>query len=278
MRIAVFSDIHGNDFAFEKVEADIKGQGADQIVCLGDAIQGGPQPAAVVGRLRKLKCPVVMGNADAWMLSGVETTDEGIPPERKKKMELIRQWSLSQLTEEDRSFIAKFKPTITFALEKNLDLLCFHGSPVDFDDVILPAIPEDEFQKFLGSYKGNILTGGHTHAQQVRRLGEHFFFNPGSVGFAYAHHQPDGQFHADTWAEYAIFTFENGQTSLEFRCIPFDTNELIRIYRQSGRPFATKLLHNIKDNLYRSPSLRELGMNQKSLTLSHQALFWLAQN
>lgn len=242
MRIAIFSDIHGNDLAFEKVEGDIKGQGVEQIVCLGDAIQGGAQPAAVVERLRGLNCPVVMGNADAWMLSGIETADEGIPPERKIKMEAIRQWSLSQLTEDDRIFIKNFKPTITILLEKNLNLLCFHASPANFDDVILPAIPEDEFQKFLGAYKGNILTGGHTHAQQIRRLGEYFFFNPGSVGFAYAHYQPDGQFKADAWAEYAILTVQHGQSSLEFRRVPFEADELIRTYRQSGRPFADEAI------------------------------------
>ena len=42
------------------------------MVCLGDAIQGGPQPAQVVSRLKELACPVVMGNADAWLLTGVE--------------------------------------------------------------------------------------------------------------------------------------------------------------------------------------------------------------
>ena len=45
MRLAIFSDIHGNDFAFETVEVDIKKHNVDQLVCLGDAIQGGPQPA-----------------------------------------------------------------------------------------------------------------------------------------------------------------------------------------------------------------------------------------
>ena len=79
MRIAVISDIHGNDLAFETAEADLQNQKIDQIVCLGDAIQGGPQPAGVVQRLRRLNCPVVMGNADAWLISGVETADEGIP-------------------------------------------------------------------------------------------------------------------------------------------------------------------------------------------------------
>ena len=242
MRVAVISDMHGNDLAFEAVEADIKNQKVDQIVCLGDAIQGGPQPAAVVQRLRRLNCPVVMGNADAWLISGEETADEGIPPERLKKMGEVRIWSLSQLTDEDRVFISDFQPTVTVHLENDIDLLCFHGSPTSFDDVILPAAPEAEFQKFLGPYTGHILSGGHTHAQQIRRIGEYFFFNPGSVGFAYSHNQPDDQFHADPWAEYAILTAEASQLSLEFRRLRFDAQELIGIYRESGRPFAEEAI------------------------------------
>lgn len=242
MRVAIISDMHGNDLAFEAVEGDIQNQKVDQIVCLGDAVQGGPQPAKVVQRLRRLNCPVVMGNADAWLISGEETADEGIPPERLRKMGEVRNWSLSQLTEEDRASIPSFQPTVTLHLEDDLDLLCFHGSPTSFDDVILPAAPEEEFQKFLGAYADQLLTGGHTHAQQIRRIGEHFFFNPGSVGFAYSHNQPDDDFHADPWAEYAILTAENGQTSLEFRRVPFDTQELVRIYRECGRPFAEEAI------------------------------------
>ena len=242
MRVAVISDMHGNDLAFETVEADIQKQDIDQIVCLGDAVQGGPQPAEVVQRLRRLNCPVVMGNADAWLISGEETADEGIPPERLKKMGDVRLWSLSQLADDDRAFIANFQPTVTLELEDGLDLLCFHGSPTSFDDVILPAAPQEEFEKFLGAYTDHILTGGHTHAQQIRRNGKLFFFNPGSVGFAYSHYQPDGQFYADPWAEYAILSAENGQTSLEFRRIPFDVEQLIDIYRESGRPFADEAI------------------------------------
>jgi putative phosphoesterase len=238
MRVAVISDMHGNDLAFEAVEVDIRGQGVDQIVCLGDAIQGGPQPAAVVGRLRKLNCPVVMGNADAWMLSGKETADEGISSERLRKMDEVRLWSLSELTEDDRFFISNFQPTITIRLENDLSLLCFHGSPNSFDDAIPPGAPEEEFKKFLGAYADRILTGGHTHAQQIRRNDKYFFFNPGSVGFAYSHNQPEDQFYADPWAEYAILSVENMQVGLEFRRVPFDPKEMVRIYRESGRPFA----------------------------------------
>jgi putative phosphoesterase len=238
MRIAVISDMHGNDLAFAIVEADMKKQKVDQVVCLGDAVQGGPQPAEIVQRLRRLNCPVVMGNADAWLISGEETADEGFSTERLKKMAEIRLWSLSRLTEDDIDFISRFQPTVTIQLEEGPDLLCFHGSPTSFDDIILPAAPEEEFQKFLGSHTGKILTGGHTHAQQIRRLGDLFFFNPGSVGFVYSHSQPDDDFHADPWAEYAILTSDNGQVSVEFRRLPVDSTELIRIYRESGRPFA----------------------------------------
>lgn len=238
MRVAVISDMHGNDLAFEAVETDIQNQQVDQIVCLGDAVQGGPQPLQVVQRLRRLNCPVVMGNADAWLISGLETADEGIPPERLRKMGEVRHWSLSQLSEDDIGFINGFQPTVTIHLEAGLDLLCFHGSPASFDEVILPAAPDEDFQKILGAHTGRILTGGHTHAQQLRRIGDLFFFNPGSVGFTYSHTQPQDSFQADPWAEYAILTVGHGQTSLEFRRIPFDVQEMIRIYHGSGRPFA----------------------------------------
>ena len=64
-RVAIISDIHGNCFAFDAVLADMQTRSIDQVVCLGDAIQGGPQPAEVVDRLRAIGCPVVMGNADS---------------------------------------------------------------------------------------------------------------------------------------------------------------------------------------------------------------------
>src|SRR5512139_520683 len=101
MRIAIISDIHGNCIALDATLADLRQDPVDQIVCLGDAVQGGPQPAQVVARLREIACPVVMGNADAWLLTGQETGNEGIPAERLRKMHAIRDWSLAQLTAAD---------------------------------------------------------------------------------------------------------------------------------------------------------------------------------
>src|SRR5688572_14310410 len=152
MRIAIISDMHGNDFAFEKVEADIKVQGVDQVVCLGDAIQGGAQPKETVNRLRNMNCPVVMGNADDWLITGIEKGKDNIPAERLKKMSEVRDWTVSKLSDGDINFIKSFQATVTINLEKDLDLLCFHASPTDYDDVILPTTSEEDFLKYLGAF------------------------------------------------------------------------------------------------------------------------------
>jgi predicted phosphodiesterase len=231
--------MHGNCLALDAVLADLKlHPAADGIVCLGDAVQGGPQPAQVAARLRELACPVVMGNADAWLLTGQETGAEAISPERLRKMNAVREWSLAQLSADDRAFIAAFQPTVMLPLTPARALLCFHGSPASFDDLLLPSTSEEEFQKFLGPYASNLLTGGHTHLQQIRRIGDNFFFNPGSVGLAYSHTQPEDGFRVDPWAEYAVLDVEGDRLALEFRKVPFDVRALIRIYRESGRPYA----------------------------------------
>ncbi len=240
MRVVVISDIHGNDIAFEKVMADLRFEIYDQLVCLGDAIQGGPQPAKVVARLRGLGCPVVMGNADAWLLTGMETGAETIASERLQKMNAVRDWALGQLSEADKAFIGTFQPTVEIPLSYEQNLLCFHGSPSSFDDVILPTTPELEFEGFLAAHVPHIMTGGHTHMQQIRRIGRSasFYFNPGSVGFAYSHQQPDDDFRAEAWAEYAILTAADQRVTLEFRRVPFDAGQLIDVYLNSGRPHA----------------------------------------
>jgi predicted phosphodiesterase len=237
MKLGVISDIHGNYVALEAVLADLKVTAPDRLICLGDAIQGGPQPREVARALRGLGCPVVMGNADDWLLTGMASDAEAIAPERQAKMDAVRAWGLEQLDEEDKAFIASFTPTVTDPLDGTRGLLGFHGSPTSFDHVLLPTTPEEEFQARLGPFAPNILCGGHTHMQQVRRLGETFFFNPGSVGFAYSHTQPEDQFRADPWAEYALLTVEAGRVGLEFRRVPFDAAAVRRVYVESGRPF-----------------------------------------
>lgn len=236
MRIAVISDIHGNCFAFDNVLRDIRQQGIEQIVCLGDAIQGGAQPAETLQRLRELGCPVVMGNADAFVLDG----DEHEPVSERQAA--VRAWSLSQLTEADQAFMRQFQPTIDLALEAGKRLLCFHGSPHSFNDVILPHTPDETVRQYLGGFAAAFLTGGHTHTQQLRRLGDSWYFNPGSVSLAYNWERASDGSKVDPWSDYAILTSEGEITGVTFRHVPFDVAEMTRVIRASGIPYAAELI------------------------------------
>lgn len=238
MRLAVISDTHGNCFALDRVLDDIRQQGIEQIVCLGDAIQGGAQPAATVERLRELGCPIVMGNADAWLMTGQETSPNEQMSEQQRE---VRAWSLAQLSENDIAFVRQFQPTIEIPLEAGKKLLCFHGSPNSFDDIILPETPNDTVRQFMNGFDATLLTGGHTHTQQLRRLGDSWYFNPGSVSLAYNWEFSDlatGQVGVDPWADYAIVSTEGANWGITFRHVPFDVDELARIIRASGRPYA----------------------------------------
>ena len=50
MRLALISDQHGNDVAFSAVLADVERLGVEEIVCLGDVVQGGTEPAQTLDR------------------------------------------------------------------------------------------------------------------------------------------------------------------------------------------------------------------------------------
>jgi predicted phosphodiesterase len=242
MRIAVLSDIHGNGVALDAALADLERHPADLAICLGDAIQGGPEPDRVARRLRDLKWPVVMGNADAWLLTGRETGTETADAERYAKMLEVRDWSLGRLGTEDRAFIANFAPTVTLPLEGGRALLGFHGSPASFDDLILPSTPEEEFERLLAPHAASVLTGGHVHLQFVRHLGRTFHFNPGSVGLAYRHDQDRSRPRLDPWAEYAVLDSQDERLALEFRRVPYGVEALVASFRDSGRPHAGEMI------------------------------------
>src|SRR5260370_42597434 len=63
------------------------------------------QPAETLARLRELNCPVVMGNADAWLITGQQTS----PGEHTSEQQhAVRAWSLAQLSENDVAFVRQF--------------------------------------------------------------------------------------------------------------------------------------------------------------------------
>jgi predicted phosphodiesterase len=164
---ALLSDIHGNARALEAVLAELASFGIDDGIVLGDVAQGGGEPAAVLDRLAGLGWPVILGNADAWLLdASIEDADEQQLEQRERTLEQLDERHLEQ--------IRSFHPTY----ERD-GLLAFHASPRSFEDILFPDTADLSPWQVDGP---DLLAGGHTHFQWTKRIGGAVYVNPGSVG------------------------------------------------------------------------------------------------
>ena len=176
MPLALVSDIHGSDDALAVVVAELDQLGIDRVVCLGDAVQGGDQPREVLDRLAALGWPVVLGNADAFLLEVPSDSPEPLTQGHLDK----REWTLGQLEPIHLEQIRSFVPTLDVELD-GVTLRAFHGSPHSYDDVLLPDTPDAQIERLLGGSGVDVLAGGHTHMQWTRYVDGALFVNPGSV-------------------------------------------------------------------------------------------------
>ena len=231
MRVALFSDVHGNGVAFRAMLDDLAGQDYDAIACLGDHAQGGPEPAQCLELLRELGAPAVMGNSDDFLL----TLDPGEEAVTEAQIETAK-WSQSQLSDDLRAFHETFSRTVEIELGKGRTLLAFHGTPSSEDEIVGPWMEEAEFRAPFEGLDAAVFAGGHTHQQWARRLGERYYVNPGSVGLPVDHHQSDENPRADVKAEYALVTVDNSAVGVEFLRVPFDPAAVIETIESSGMP------------------------------------------
>jgi predicted phosphodiesterase len=210
--LALVSDIHGNDLALAAVVAELERLGVEQVVCLGDVAQGGSQPAEVLDRLARLGWPVILGNADVFLLEVDPSSPEPATDEQLER----RTWTLGQLSDAQLEQIRAFVPTLDVEVD-GLTLRAFHGSPRSYDDVVLPETPDGVAERLLGGSGVDLLAGGHTHLQWTRYVDGALYVNPGSVGLAYDRF--DSEPVPIEVAEYALVT----GGSVEFRRVPWQS-------------------------------------------------------
>lgn len=231
MKLAIFSDIHGNDIALEVMLADMDQESPDQMICLGD-VATGVQPREVLARLRELAIPIVQGNHDAWLL---EPEPWGQDSDFYRRICDIDLWGAAQLTDADRAFLRTFPKTVQLELGDKT-VLCFHGSPYSHSDLIFAHTPAAELLPFLDDFSADIFVGGHTHQPFVRRYKDKLLLNPGSVGLPFV--KVDGTQKKPPWAEYALLTVNGNRFSVELRQVAVDETAVQQAALNSGMPHA----------------------------------------
>lgn len=238
MRVALISDIHGNLAALQAVLADIAHTGVDQMVFLGDVATLGPQPKAVVDLLRTLHCPCVKGNHDAYTVNFPQFLQDNHAAWAKETI----AWCVAQLSAADLTFLDSFHATWQLELDPDkpeMRLLCFHGSPQSYDDLLLAVTPAAEVDGLLAGQSAAVMAGGHTHVQMMRRHRQILLVNAGSVGLPMAEMPFTGEPRFLPYAEYALVEYQAGQLSVTLRQVAYDCEQTKAAALAYGLPYAT---------------------------------------
>ena len=231
---ALISDIHANIDALDAVLADIKKWPVKAVLCLGDIIGYGPEPAACLQRVADTCAVTVLGNHDTMLFLPDDLEGDGLRPEIVVPIKLAAK----QLSEDQvewlrtRSLTADLDPiTLTHA---NLH------DPIGFDylinehAIVAHFAAQATFISFVGHThlpmvwedRGNKINCYQAPEKPVRLDADRrFAVNVGSVG------QPrDG----DTRACYALYDYEN--RILQFRRVEYDLKKAQARFKKAKLP------------------------------------------
>ena len=229
MKYAFISDIHGNTVALEAVLEDIEKQQVDKIVVLGDLCYRGPQPKKALEIVRSLNSDVIKGNADEWVVRGVQKGE--VPDETLEIMNKEREWTLSQLNEGDVTFLKNLPHTITLKAE-DIHIFAFHATPDSLFDIILPNASDEIISEKMMSTDAQIVIYGHIHNPFIRSINGKIIMNIGSVGLPF-----DGL----PKASYAIVEVESGNIRTTIERVAYNTEKTANLYHEVGYPNAEVL-------------------------------------
>lgn len=178
VRVALISDLHGNEAALRAVLSDAERRGADQIYCLGDVCTLGPRPREVLALIRERCHGWILGNHDEFLLQ------PGLLQRYTEAPVIVQsvQWCAERMTADDLAFIGQFRTEQRVALDGGASLQLFHGTPTSHMVNLLATTPADELDAMLAGRRATVLAGGHTHIAMVRQHKGMLIVNPGSCG------------------------------------------------------------------------------------------------
>ena len=225
MRYAIFSDVHANPEALEKVVEDARRCGAERFVCLGDTVGYGPQPSEAVSAVRSVAHLVLAGNHDAAVAGTIDASEfidiasEAVSRHR------------SALSKEDLAWLRSLPPSAA------ADGAAFaHGDLTD-PKAFNYVDSEDSAAANFAATDAQVAFVGHTHVPEmfvvgasgaVHRLapqdfvcedGKRYIVNVGSVGYP-------RESNGTCLSSYALY--DTAEKSVRFRFLPFSVASVLQ--------------------------------------------------
>lgn len=186
LRIALYSDVHGNIRALEAVLTQIEREGLTERYCLGDLVGLGPRPSETVRLVRSLGDQVVQGNYDrAIGLHLSQPGSEFATPQEELDGAESYGFTVSEIDGEEAAFLHALPCSIRIEHQGARIVLC-HGTPGLANGVVAPDEHSPVVSEIITRADADAVCAGHTHVPFHRALpvpgGVQHWVNAGSVG------------------------------------------------------------------------------------------------
>jgi putative phosphoesterase len=175
MKLLFISDVHANIEALNAIIENVK---YDDVYCLGDLVDYGPNPLECIDWIRGNNVPTVRGNHDNAVALHV---DCGCGYAYKHLSEATREYTWASIGKGEESFLRGLPMTLELEAD-GLKLMLTHGSPASFFDYIDAGTPREKLEEYVTGLNDHYLIVGHTHKPEILKASEVTILNPGSVG------------------------------------------------------------------------------------------------
>jgi predicted phosphodiesterase len=217
MRIALYSDVHGNLEALNAVLKDMNREEVDKKYCLGDLVGYGPNPNECIETVRENAEIILAGNHD-WAAVGL-TAKTYFNPYALESLE----WTIKQLTDENREFLKTLVPN---AIAGDLELA--HATPLEPTQWRYILSLQDAMDNYL-SMETKLCFIGHSHIPSIMEFADEnniipiydiykvleknrkYLINVGSVG------QP-----RDSNREACYLVYDDKERNVEYRRVEYE--------------------------------------------------------
>lgn len=232
MKFAAIADVHGNYLALEAVLDDIRRQGIDEIVNLGDCFSGPLDAGRTAELLLPLAAPTVCGNHDRALID--------------RPFEAMGDWerpSYRQLAPEHIDWIR----ALPFSAVYRDEVYLCHATPKDDNTYWMETLheagifhlrPLDEIEALAEGIEQPLMLCGHSHIARSAQLSDgRLIVNPGSVGcpgFDYDkpfYHKAQA---GAPFAAYAILEKTERGWQPTFRQVRYDHRAMAELARAHG--------------------------------------------
>ena len=250
MRIALLSDIHGNQIALDAVLADIQAQGGvDSYWILGDIVAIGYAPVGVIERLVALPdSRLVRGNTDRYVATGERSPAvptladaQADPRHLQTVVEVERSlcWTQGAVVATGwRPWLASLPLEQRLTLPDGTRLLAVHAAPgCDDGPGVQPGLDDDELGLLLRDCDADLVCVAHTHTPLDRAVASVRVVNLGSVS------NPPKSAGADRRASYVLLEAEPAGYRLRHRQVAYDYQAVIAAIQGAHHPTSAYLMH-----------------------------------